>query len=249
MKWLLVYELRKTRQSKIILAGLFAVLEVIFLLALWAEDDVAMPMSGMLLILAGLGGTLYLGLESVLVLHRDLRTEQGYMVFMTPHNSWKILGAKTLENLISLAAAGAVFVGLVYLNMTLLLARFGTVRAYWNMGDTLLKQYIGEDLSYRDGTLLICAFVAYVTNWLSMTSMAFLSDIIASRIMPTKRRSGLLAFAVFVALSFLTLWLQTRLPALPHYQTSLLMASALAAGQTVVMYAAGAGLMQARVSV
>lgn len=249
MKWLLYYELRKTRQSKIVLAGVTGTLEIIFLLALLVRDTVALPMSGFLLFLAGIGGTMYMALESVIVLNRDLRTEQGYMVFMTPNNCWTILGAKTLQNLISLAVAGAVFVGLIYLDMSLAIHRFSAVKGFWYSGDLLLQSGVDSSLSYSDGTLLICAYVAYVTNWLSLTTMACLSVAIAASVLPGKRRSGILAFGVFVTLAFLSLWLQTMLPALPHYQTSLLLASAVAVGETVVMYTAGALLMERRLSV
>ncbi len=246
MRWLLYYELRKTRASKVILGAVMGTLEVVYLLAMLTRDKVAAPMSGILLVIAGAGGTLYLSLESVLALHRDLRTEQGVMVFMTPHGCRKILGAKMLQTLISLAVAGGVFVGLAWLDVTLALHRFSKGMAFWETGDMLVTQYVNPSLSYRDGTLLMSFFAVYVANWLNITAMAFLADIVAVSVMPGSRRSGFLAFAVFAVLGFLTLWVQTALPALPRYRQSLLLASGVALAQAAVMYVAGAALMSKR---
>ena len=67
---------------------------------------------------------------------------------------------------------------------------------------------------------------------------------------PSKPRvSASVAFGVFILLAYLTLWLQTLLPALSHYQTSLLMASALALGSSIVMYVLTSILMEWRLSV
>ena len=48
-------------------------------------------------------------MESVNVLHRDLNTKQSYMLFLTPKSSYQILGAKILENGISIVHGRRVF--------------------------------------------------------------------------------------------------------------------------------------------
>ncbi len=59
------------------------------------------------LVMCTIFGVIYIGIESVNVLHRDLNTKQSYMLFLTPKSSYQILGAKILENGISIIMAGA----------------------------------------------------------------------------------------------------------------------------------------------
>ena len=258
------YELRKTRQARVVLLGVTAVLQLIFCLSLLTRDTVAIPMSGSLLFITAAGGTLYLGLDSLLTFHRDLRTDQGYMVFMTPHNCWQILGAKMLQNALSLMLIGGIFIGLIYLDVVLMMNTFKSIQSGWTLATGFLNDpnlYLETVLSdlgvrlnfsidFRDGTLIICAYIVYVCTWLSFISMAYLSDTLAVSLVPSKPRvSVCVAFGVFIVLAYITLWLQTLLPALSHYQTSLLMASGLALGSALVMYVATAILMELRLSV
>ena len=264
MKWLLYYELRKTRQARIILFAVSAVLQAIYCISLLAKDRVAIPMSGSLLFIAAAGGTLYLGMDSLLTFHRDLRTDQGYMVFMTPYNCWQILGAKFLQNAISLMLTGAVYVGVIYLDVVMLMNTYQGIHDGWTLATSFLNdpdaylnflteqgfKGLGFSIDFRDGTLIICAYVVYVCTWLSFISMAYLSDVISISLVPSKPRiSAFIAFGVFILLSYIILWLQTLLPALSHYQTSLLMASALALGSAIVMYVVTALLMEWKLSV
>ena len=114
MKQLLKYELRKTQAMKLIILGITAAAELAFLIALFVRnsqgntDEIIVAMAFLLTMIA-FGGILLIGIQSVLTLHRDMNTKQGYMLYMTPRNSYQILGAKMLENGISLVLAGAFF--------------------------------------------------------------------------------------------------------------------------------------------
>ena len=58
-----------------------------------------------LLTMLAMGGIMVIGLASVVTLHRDVSTKQSYMLFMTPNSSYSILGAKMLENGLSILLA------------------------------------------------------------------------------------------------------------------------------------------------
>ena len=98
---LMKYELRKTTFSKLALLAFTAVAEVAFLLGVFLKKDNLLAMGIICLFLCAIIGVIYIGLESVNVLYRDLNTRQSYMLFLTPKSSYQILGAKILENGIS----------------------------------------------------------------------------------------------------------------------------------------------------
>ena len=91
---LMKYELRKTAFSKLVLLVITAVAEVAFLLGIFLKKDNLLAMGIVFLFMCAVFGIIYIGIESVNVLHRDLNTKQSYMLFLTPKSGYQILGAK-----------------------------------------------------------------------------------------------------------------------------------------------------------
>ena len=99
MSMLLKYEMRKTWFAKLIVLGVAAAAELAFLAALLFRNasgntDELIAFSTAALFMTALVGVMAIGFQSILVLHRDMNTKQGYMLFMTPRNCYQILGAK-----------------------------------------------------------------------------------------------------------------------------------------------------------
>ena len=115
---LMKYELRKTAFSKLVLLVITAVAEIAFLIGVFWKKDNILAMGIIFLVMCTIFGVIYIGIESVNVLHRDLNTKQSYMLFLTPKSSYQILGAKILENGISIIMAGAFFAALAALDVT-----------------------------------------------------------------------------------------------------------------------------------
>ena len=124
---LLKYEFRKTLFPKLILLALTGALEVLFLFGLYGSNDSALSLSIMLLTLTAMCGCVAMGIFSVVCLHRDMNTRQGYMLFMTPHSSYAILGAKVLECCLSLAAAGVFYLALGTLDLSLMMGKYDSL--------------------------------------------------------------------------------------------------------------------------
>ena len=82
MSKLLKYEFRKTWALKLIILGITAVAELAFLIALFLdqENHGLIGLTCMLLFFIAMGGTMLIGVQSVLTLHRDMNTKQGYML-------------------------------------------------------------------------------------------------------------------------------------------------------------------------
>ena len=106
---LLKYEFRKTLFPKLIFLATLVIMEGFFLYGHWSgrDDTKAIVMS--LLIFALMFGFLLIGILSLVTLHKDMNTRQGYMLFMTPNSTYRILGAKVTECGLSLLIVGAVY--------------------------------------------------------------------------------------------------------------------------------------------
>ena len=115
---LMKYEFRKSASSKLILLVLTAVFELAFLGGVFFKGYNLMGTGMMFLILCAFFGVFYIGLEGIMTLYRDLNSKQSYMLFLTPKSSYEILGAKILENGISILMAGAFFIVLAVFDLT-----------------------------------------------------------------------------------------------------------------------------------
>lgn len=136
---LMKYELRKTAFSKLVLLVITAVAEIAFLIGVFWKKDNILAMGIIFLVMCTIFGIIYIGIESVNVLHRDLNTKQSYMLFLTPKSSYQILGAKILENGISIIMAGAFFAALAALDVTVATLYIGGLKEMINLVSSFME--------------------------------------------------------------------------------------------------------------
>ena len=117
---LLKYEFRKTLFPKMVLLALLVIFEGIFLYGYWTGNDSTTTLGLSLFLFTFLCGLLAIGIISLVTLHKDMNTRQGYMLFMTPNSTYRILGAKVAENGLSMLGIGAVGLALCLLDFSLI---------------------------------------------------------------------------------------------------------------------------------
>lgn len=101
---LIKYEWKKQRTSRMVI---FAMLAVGILAFIWGMifDDENVNAAGIIVVLMfsmSFLVLLYTGIESILVLNRDLRTKQSYMLWMVPKSIWEILGSKFISAILQM---------------------------------------------------------------------------------------------------------------------------------------------------
>ncbi len=248
MKNLLKYEFRKTLSVKLALLGLTAAAEIAFLAALFLNKENLLAISIFLLTMLALGGVMVAGLATILTLHRDMNTKQSYMLFMTPNSCYRILGAKVLENALSLLLCGGCFFALGTLDITLLFARAGSLKELWEAIGSMLRT-INSELTL-DVPNMLSFTIGLLASWFSAVTAACLADVISSALLNGKKGNGIIAFLIFLALSFLVSWLQQTLTSSvtsiqPRFLLQALIALVLSGG----MYFATARIMETSLSV
>ena|GEM_PF-237459 len=206
MNKLIKYEFRKTWGPKLILLGITAAAEIAYLIALFSHDENWTAGFAFLLTALAVGGIMMMGLMSVVTLHRDMNTKQSYMLFMTPNSSYKILGAKVVENGLSILVTGAFFFALGALDIMLLFSRFGTLEDLWDVIQRVLRAF-NQEIPFD--TASIASFVfGLLTSWFAAICAAYLADVISSSLLNGKKYNGLLTFLLYIALAILMGWLQ-----------------------------------------
>lgn len=235
---LMKYEFRKTAFSKLILLALTAVSEVAFLLGVFLEKNNLLAMGEIFLLLCAVIGIAYIGLESVIVLQRDLNTKQSYMLFLTPHSSYEILGAKVLENGISILVTGIFFVLVAALDFTVATAYIGGVKEVMDM----LKSFL--DVSMRitvDPVQMMYVFFTALAGWIVYIVNADLAVILSATV--------LAAFVIFLILSWLFGTGMDHLPELSDMDLQYALYIAAALVIAILVYLFSGWIMEKKLSV
>ena len=247
---LLKYELRKTWMVKLIALGLTAVAEIVFLLGLWLEKEKTMIIGMSALMILAFGSVMVIGLYSLIVLHRDMNTKQSYMLFMTPNSTYKILGAKVLENGLSMLLAGAAFFALGALDVTLLFAKQGQLKNLWEMIMNFLNTM--DKRLVVDGPTLASFAAMMLSSWFGFVTLTYLADVISSALLNGKKMNGIVTFVLIIALEVLTNWatqaIMDGMGAVPPL-TTFLTGAAIYLVFAVIMYVLTAWIMDRKLSV
>ena len=88
MRKLIKYELRKQRTSRMVIFIALAITLIGFWAGLLFKNESLMAVCIAVMIAGAFLVLFYTGIESILVLNRDLRTKQSYMLWMLPKSVW-----------------------------------------------------------------------------------------------------------------------------------------------------------------
>ena len=200
---LLKYEFRKTMFPKLILLAAFVIMEGIFLYGHWTgkEDTKALGMGLVLFTL--FFSFLLLGILSLVTLHKDMNTRQGYMLFMTPNSTYRILGAKVAECGLSLLIAGAIGLGIGALNFSMLSEVTKLI--------TSLLENFGSNLVPDFPTLSSLLF-NILSHLLCSVTTAYLADVISSSLLNGRKGNLAITFVLFILINYAVQKILTLVP-------------------------------------
>ena len=242
---LLKYEIRKGLTLKLILLGLFVLLQGLFTYGCLAHDSSKAVLGGSLLFLVGVFGIMALGIQSMLTLHKDMNTKQAYMLFMTPKSCYAILGAKLAESVIAILLAAGLCAGAAVVDYRLMLQHFGELADLTEM----LKE-LTTALNLKMDIMSIVTFGASLLfSWIFMVTTAYLADVLVSSLFRGKKFGGLLAFILFVVLNSLLSHAIGLVEVAGSATVQILVNAGLNLVASAVMYVATAYIMETKLSV
>lgn len=237
---LLKYEFRKTLFPKLILLALLVIFEGVFLYGYWTDNNSTVTLGLSLFLFTFLCGLLAIGIISLVTLHKDMNTRQGYMLFMTPNSTYRILGAKVAESGLSMLGIGAVGLGICLLNFSLLKQELEFITSFlknFGIGLTPTFPHLSALL-----VNIICSILCSVTT-------AYLADVICSSLLNGQKGSMVITFVLFALLNFGIQKIMGLVPASLDIVVMFLLQGAIALALAVVMYIITARLMDRYLSV
>ena len=247
MSNLLKYEFRKALFAKLIILGITAVMEVIFLVGVFGEFMEPTGIGVFGLVMTAIGGITFIGVESIITLYRDLTTKQSYMLFMTPNSSYKILGAKTIENAAAVLLSGVFFAGLAYIDLSLVLKENETIEQLTTMVKTML-QSIDPSMNLTAKSLFVVLFLM-LTSWILKIVTGYLAVVLTCTILSGRKGAAFISFVIYVAISLAIAFLMNKMPHSSDVYIFLNTLSVVSLGFSVIMYFVSAWIMDKKLSV
>lgn len=141
----------------------------------------------------------YTGIESILVLNRDLRTKQSYMLFMLPKSVWEILGAKFISAILQMLIVFGISGIAIGISGTAAVLKIGGVADLVRMAQEISGLFIEGGLQWAD--LIYLSFVIFL-SWTLVIMTGFLSVILARTLLIRSKFAGVLAVIFFFVINF-----------------------------------------------
>jgi len=131
-------------------------------------------------------GILYF-IDIIFLFRNDLFKQEGYMLFMTPHNGYKILGSKLIFGLLEGLAIATLYLGLLFLNLKVML------------GVPIDFEMIGIN-----GVIILTGIKGLILGVFMLIEFAltvYLSFALFKSLFNNTRFKGLITFVIFVVIN------------------------------------------------
>lgn len=245
------YEFRKQAFSKLVILALVGLLEVLFLFGVVAsrENIIAMAMS--LLAVFTMGALFFLAFESILTYSNDLKQKCSYMLFLTPNNSYSIVGAKVLSAGIQVILAGVAFFAVFAIDGGVLIAKYDAIAEVKRVILQMLDQFFQLKIQFSD---IVSVVAVVITNWISTITVAFFSITLSTTFLANKKYKGVVSFIIFIVLNIVyskitNLVLGDAADHLSSVSTFFIWESIIALLFTILTYIGTAWMLEKKVSV
>lgn len=197
---LMKYELIKQRTSKIIIAAVFLALELMFFVGVIADKENVWALAVAFLILLVTITFFIVALEAIFTYSNDLKEKSGYMLFMTPHSVYTIMGSKILTSIVSIIIATIVFGIVAFLDMTFVFSRYGELERFFEGIQALIHQLFSIEISWYSTAI---AAIYGIFDWIGLVTSAFLAITLSMTIISGMKGKGFISFVVFCVINTL----------------------------------------------
>ena len=191
---LIKYELKKQQTSRNIILALLLVFLLAVVVGTFTENGNTVGISVMLEMFVGMFVFFYMGIESLLILNRDLKTKQSHRLWMVPMQSWKILGAKYIAAILQIFFISAAYVLAAIACILSLIAKMDA----W---EELFKGLrIGAEWLFQgnmDWITLMAIFLFFFLAWTCVIATGFLAVIVSRTVLINSRFAGIVSFILF----------------------------------------------------
>lgn len=208
---LMKYEFRKQLFSKIFILLILAVLEVMFLYGLFAENQKVFNISMGLFGFVSFAAVLFVMFEAIFTFSNDLKTKQSYMLFLTPNSTYKIIGAKVLSSVIYVLLTAAALTSITAINAGIYVVKNDEVAMFLNLLGEFLRRFLRIDFNIL---LVITIILYFLFDLIGMMVIGMASITLSATFLSNTKGKAVVSVGFFVAINFITNLLENLLPSI-----------------------------------
>lgn len=247
---LMKYEFRKQMFSKLIILIGIGLLEVYFIFSVIREEEQDIAKAIGIFITAMIIAFFYVGIESINVFNRDLKTKQSYMLYMVPYSTYSIIGAKIIAAFLQILLTGMMFLAGIILNFVIVFAKFGTIKEMFELLKKVLEMILDVQLDF---SYLIALFLFIFFLWMMVILSGMFSISLSTTFLANNRFRVPVSVIIFIVLIRLIVWLSDVLLPAGASQwgsgTQLLVSNIYLGIASVLLYIGTAWMLDKKVSV
>jgi len=250
---LMKYEFRKQAFSKLVILLLLGIIELLFFIGIFTDKGDMIGTAAVILILFTFGALFFLAFESIITYNNDLKQKSSYMLFLTPHTSYSIVGAKVLAAGIQILLAGIAFFVVYLIDITVIFGRYNEIEKLMELINQLLKELFSLEINMKD---VISVVAVLITSWISTITVAFFSITLSTTFLANFKLKGLVSFLIFIVINYAfnsiviaALGHNYDIKNLSQLTTYYILQSIFMLGFTVVTYIGTAWMLEKKVSV
>ena len=199
MGTLIKYEFKKSWKMKAMVLCFTAFFELVFLYGAIRLNDDALVIGITGLVFTTICGLFLIGVYSMHVLSKDINTKQSYMLFMTPNNSYKILGSKVIENCGSVLVSGLFYILLAIFDLMFLAVRDDEVNVVLDMLSVAVSGSTGK----FDYTTFAMVMLDSVLSWVYVICVGYFAIVLCATFLKGNKLNGFLSFVAFLLINIL----------------------------------------------
>ncbi|HJD48434.1 MAG TPA: ABC transporter permease [Candidatus Mediterraneibacter norfolkensis] len=206
---LIKYEWKKQRTSRMVMLVGLAVCLLAYIWGLVFVNDSVAALALFLMLCGSFLLLLYTGVESILVLNRDLKTKQSYMLWMVPKSIWEIFGAKFLAAILQMLFVFALFFGAGCISLVSALYAAGGIRQIAEACTKMFQFIISGTTDYNMGWIvlnLVWFAFSFFAAWTEVIMIGFLAVVLSRTLLIRSRFAGFFAVILF----FIINWIAER---------------------------------------
>ena len=211
---MLKYEFRRGIFPLLIVGIVIAAIELYFLISTLTEHADHSVIAVSLLILAGFCCYLFVLIYGIISYSQDLKNKSGYLVFMAPISSYKVIGAKLLSILLTGAIIVAVIFGLLTLDLSLAYSTYDSIDTFYDFLSNILEM---GGYSLGGVILRLLAFIlVFLIQFFMTITLAYLAVSVCSTILQTKKIKGFISFVLFIVFYVILSVIASKIPHLSN---------------------------------
>lgn len=193
------YEWRKQRSSRVIILFLWMACLLGFTFGSIFEHEMLAVTSVLFMIFGSFLVIFYVGIESLLVLNKDLRTKQSHMLWMLPKSVFEILGAKFLAAILQMLFVFVAFSATGCASVLILFATMGELKLLFERIAVLTKQLFQVNVDWS--VFFLFMFWAFLA-WTLVIMTGFLAIIISRTLLLNSKFSGIFSVILFFLINY-----------------------------------------------